>query len=188
WLIKLGYQISLLKKGVYMDGHEQDDVVKYRNEVFLPGMKELEPCMTYNGSSLECKEPVLKEGERCIIPIWHDESCFHTNKFRRKLKRHQGRHLHRPYSHGCLIHVLDFINEETGWLVIHNEDGSISEGNDAWKIIYPGTNGDPWWDTKQLLEQICTQAIPVFERAHPNCQALFIFNQSSAHASLGPKA
>ena len=69
-----------------MDGHEWEDVVKYWNEVFLPRMKELEQRMTqhvYNGNSLECKEPVLKEGEQHIIPIWHDESCFHTNEFRR---------------------------------------------------------------------------------------------------------
>jgi hypothetical protein len=91
-------------------------------------------------------------------------------------------------SHGRLIHVSDFINEESGRLVIPNSDGSISEENDARKIIYPGTGGDPWWDTKQLLEQIRTKAIPIFERAHPGCQALFIFDQSSAHASLGPDA
>src|SRR5258708_19735647 len=55
-------------------------------------------------------------------------------------------------------------------------------------IIFPGTNGDPWWDTKQLLEQMQNQEIPIFEHAHPDCQALFIFDQSSAHASLGPDA
>ncbi len=31
-------------------------------------------------------------------------------------------------------------------------------------------------------------AINIFDATHPNCQALFIFNQSSAHASLGPDA
>ncbi|KIK19287.1 hypothetical protein PISMIDRAFT_66589, partial [Pisolithus microcarpus 441] len=29
WLIKLGWQHSTVQKGVYMDGHEQEDVVKY---------------------------------------------------------------------------------------------------------------------------------------------------------------
>jgi hypothetical protein len=100
----------------------------------------------------------------------------------------EGQTILQKKSRGCLIHVSDFINEETGQLVFPNEDGSVSEGNDAQKIIYPGANGDPWWDTKQLLEQIQTQAIPIFERAHPGCQALFIFDQSSAHASFGPEA
>lgn len=26
----------MIQKGIYMDGHEQPDVVKYRNKVFLP--------------------------------------------------------------------------------------------------------------------------------------------------------
>ena len=32
------------------------------------------------------------------------------------------------------------------------------------------------------------QAISVFKEAHPGCQVLFIFDQSSAHASLPPNA
>lgn len=58
---------------------------------------------------------------------------------------------------------------------------------DARRVIYPGSKGDPWWDTKQLLEQV-DNAITIFEKAHPGCQALFVFDQSSAHASLGPDA
>ena len=91
---------------------------------------------------------------------------------------------------GHLIHVSDFINEETGRLFIPNANGSssIPKENDARKIIYPGSAGDPRWDTAQLLEQMQTRAIPIFEKAYPNTQALFIFDQSSTHASLGPDA
>jgi hypothetical protein len=59
--------------------------------------------------------------------------------------------------------------------------------HDARKIIFPGSDGDPWWDTKQLIEQI-KHAIEIFELAHHGKQALFIFDQSSAHASLAPDA
>jgi len=37
------------------------------------------------------------------------------------------------------------------------------------------------------MDQI-RSAIEIFETAHPDCQALFIFDQSSAHASLPPDA
>ena len=66
-----------------------------------------------------------------------------------------------------------------------DENGQIIQ--DTQKIIYPGTNGDPWWDTKHLIDQI-KSTIEIFEAAHPDCQALFIFDQSSAHASLPPNA
>ena len=36
----------------------------------------------YHGPNLECKDPVLKEGEKHLIPVFHDESCFHANEFK----------------------------------------------------------------------------------------------------------
>ena len=42
WLYKLGYRHVQFQKGVYMDGHERPDVVKYQNDKFLPQMLELE--------------------------------------------------------------------------------------------------------------------------------------------------
>ena len=42
WLLQLGWSRTVLRKGVYMDGHEREDVVKYRGTVFLPKMKEFE--------------------------------------------------------------------------------------------------------------------------------------------------
>ena len=84
-----------------------------------------------------------------------------------------------------LIHVLDFINEETGPLVLLDVNGRIT--CNAQKIIFPGRNSNAWGDTDQLLVQI-KYAIEIFDADHPRCQALFIFDQSSAHASLPPDA
>jgi hypothetical protein len=57
---------------------------------------------------------------------------------------------------------------------------------DAQQIIYPGANGDAWWTHENLLKQV-KYAIEVHEEVNrPNCQALFIFDNSSAHASLPP--
>jgi hypothetical protein len=86
---------------------------------------------------------------------------------------------------GHLIHVSDFINEENGRLIVRDSQGNITQ--DARKIIYPGSNGDAWWDNNQLLVQV-KEAIRIFETAHPDCVSLFVFDQSSAHASLPPDA
>ncbi|KAF8223820.1 hypothetical protein L208DRAFT_1411337, partial [Tricholoma matsutake] len=118
WLIKLGWHRTVVQKGVYMDGHECDDIMEYQNKVFLPTIHQ-------------------------VIIQYHDKCCFHTNDEARSL-----------------------------WLR---------------EVIYPGMNGDPWWDTKQLMDQI-KYAIEIFESDHPDCKALFIFDQSSAHASLPPNA
>ena len=80
WLIKLGWRRTVVRKGVYMDGHEREDVVKYRNEVFLPAMAKFEARMVqFKGPDLERVVPVLEEGEKEIIALFHDECCFHTN-------------------------------------------------------------------------------------------------------------
>ena len=86
---------------------------------------------------------------------------------------------------GRLIHVSDFVEEENGRLIIRDEDGNIVK--DARCITYPGSHGDAWWDHTQLLVQV-DKAISIFEEAHPNCIALFVFDHSSAHASLAPNA
>ena len=87
--------------------------------------------------------------------------------------------------HGQLIHVSDFVEEENGCLIVCDEEGDIVK--DVQRIIYPGVGGDAWWDQDQLLVQV-DKAIVIFEEAHPSCVALFVFDQSSMHASLGPDA
>lgn len=94
----------------------------------------------------------------------------------------QGEQILQKKGCGHLIHVSDFILESTGRLVSLNPDGSVKR--EARKVIYPGSNGDAWWDKKQLIVQVKDTEIPVFEEANPGKQALFIFDQSSAHAAL----
>lgn len=186
WLIKLGWRRTVVRKGVYMDGHERADVVEYRNNIFLPAIAQFEKLMAkYEGPELKKIMPDIKEGQKQIIVQYHDECCFHVNDEARNLWLRDGEQPLRKKGRGRLIHVSDFINEENGRLILLDENGRIIQ--DARKIIHPGANGDPWWDTKQLMDQI-KSAIEIFEAAHPGCQALFIFDQSSAHASLPPDA
>ena len=186
WILRLGWRLKTLKKGVYMDGHEREDVVKYRNEVFLPAMAKFEERMTkFEGPELRKVEPTLGEGEKEIIPQFHDESCLSVNDYKANAWLGPGQTILQKKGRGRLIHVSEFINPITGRLILHDAQGNIVD--EARKIIYPGSNGDAWWDTEQLLAQV-KHAIEVFEKAHPNCITLFIFDQSSAHVSLGPDA
>ena len=185
-MLRLGWRLKNLKKGVYMDRHEREDVVKYHTDVFLPAMAKFEEQMTkFEGPELKKVEPMLREGEKEIIPQFHDESCLSVNDFKASAWLGPGQTILQKKGRGRLIHVSEFINPITGRLVFHDAQGNIVD--EARKIIFPGSNGDAWWDTEQLLAQV-KHAIEVFEKAHPNCIALFIFDQSSAHASLGPDA
>ncbi|KAF8179909.1 hypothetical protein BJ912DRAFT_1062706 [Pholiota molesta] len=186
WLIKLGWRHTLIRKGVYMDGHERVDVVEYRQNVFLPAMAKYEARMThYEGPDLIPVPPNLQPGEKEVVPNFHDESSFHGNESMRSAWLRAGEQPLRKKSRGRIIHVSAFINPITGRLILLDADGNVVR--DSMKIIYPGSNGDPWWDCAQLLQQM-GDAIDIFEAAHPNKISLFIFDQSSAHASLPPDA
>jgi len=95
WLIKLGWRRTVVRKGVYMDGHEREDVVDYRNKVFLPALKEFEKRVAKyerfdldpEGKESEIRKvmPELEDGQRRIIIQYHDECCFHANDDARNL-------------------------------------------------------------------------------------------------------
>lgn len=85
WLIKLGFRRTVLRKGVYKDGHDRDDVKKYRDTEFLPRMAKFEARMTQyrlEGGGLVPVKPILKPGEREVIALFQDECCFHANDYK----------------------------------------------------------------------------------------------------------
>ena len=80
WLLKLGYEMKECRKGMYVDGHERDDVVQYR-KTFLKKVEEGERSVrrrlsdrpdtyietrfrvTYTDDALNPVEPTLAPGE-----------------------------------------------------------------------------------------------------------------------------
>ncbi|KAF8579342.1 hypothetical protein K439DRAFT_1654601 [Ramaria rubella] len=176
---------TTLCKGVYMDGHEREDVVKYQNDIFLPAMAKFEKRMIwFEAPELKWVEPTLLPGERILIAEFHDKSCCQQNEFKTSAWVQKGEQILQKKGWGHLIHISDFIEEVNGHLVSLNNDGTVEKS--ARKVIFPGENGDPYWDCAQLIEQVKLAAIPTFEAAHLGCQALFIFDQPSTHAALPP--
>ena len=41
--------------------------------------------------------------------------------------------------------------------------------------------GDIWWTGQLMMEQLTNKAIPAFERAFPECQALFALDNAKCH-------
>ena len=108
------------------------------------------------------------------------------------------------------MHGSRFIVEQTGCQVISPEQIAEQEKlpeskwlscYDSWVIIYPGKNGDRWWNCNKLVDQVfefrylhlyhwlnmqVKRAIPLFEYMYLNTVAEFIFYQSSAHGAFAP--
>lgn len=197
WLHCLGFRARKYSKGLYFDGHERPDVVAYRHK-YLETMKTLqERSRTYSGNDLEIStapDPLLLQGHKETILLFHDESTVHANERPKRAWLKDNVQELRKKSDGRLIHDSDWITPatRTGRLEITPEDQHgrlpVPLFNDAAVVTYPGSKGDPWWDCAQLIDQVQTRAIPIFEYLFPNAQGVFIFDCSSAHESYGPSA
>ena len=77
WLHKLGFSPSSTKKGVYIDGHERQDVVDYRN-LYLKKMEILETTHAQPPQASD-EARVITESDsskKQLVMIYHDESIF----------------------------------------------------------------------------------------------------------------
>jgi hypothetical protein len=179
WMKLLGYTATKYKKGYYVDGHERDDVRAAR-EVYLAKMAEKEQRMrdyerepTDPDPSNLLKEipPSLKDGEREVILITHDESIFYSNDATKLIWILDQYSELRPKSNGSSIHVSAFVNERSGL------------PKEAYKIIYPGKNRDGFWTNKDLAEQL-QEVLQLYSEMYPDCDFLFQFDNSANHGAF----
>ena len=117
WMRRLGYRWSMTPKGQYVDGHERDDVIAYRQTTFIPAWTDLQTRMrTWNEANLELEEDPTRPGRKVVI--WHhDESIFYAND-RRKTRWVHDTETALPYTkgEGASLMVADFVSADYGWL------------------------------------------------------------------------
>lgn len=186
WLLQLGFRAREYSKGLYHDGRECPDVVQYRQQ-YLQQVAELQDrSREFVGDKLDQSiqvEPDKLNGQKETVFLFHNESTVHANKRPRLAWITDNTNELRKKSPGRLIHDSDWIVEasSTGRLVITPQDEQEAgcrpqpTFSDASMVTYPGANGDKWWDCAQLVEQVKTQALPIFNYLVPNAQvSLFL--------------
>ena len=52
---------------------------------------------------------------------------------------------------------------------------------EAWNWIKPGANRDGYWKNEHLVYQFENKVVHIFRILHPNCEGLFIFDNSANH-------
>ena len=117
WLKRMDWRYGKAPNGMYINGHERDDVVEYR-KWFLAKYCRLERQMRrYDSDRVLEKEAELREGERVICEVTHDESTFYTNDRRRQGYWHPNE-AKAPVrkEEGSSVMVADFLTPETGRL------------------------------------------------------------------------
>ena len=176
----LGYKYGVWKKGVYIDGHERDDVVQYR-DAFLSRMIPLMDRMVWwDGDEMEHSLERLNIEDSQIVWVSHDESVYYSNDDGGKgwgSEEHPD--IHKKGKGRCIM-VSDFICPCHGRLRL--DDKPIAE------IIEPGKNHDGYWQAPDILRELELKALPAFEQMHPGASGLFVFDNSTNHGAYSNDA
>ncbi len=117
FLYALGYKFTPFKKGMYIDGHERDDVKEYRIK-FLSELFQYEKFMEkYSGDDMETVEsPVLCLGEKRHVHVVHDVSLFFANDGVSSMRVHPKHPPLRKKGKGKCIMLSEFLCECHGRL------------------------------------------------------------------------
>lgn len=185
WLAKLGWIYSRDKKG-YVDGHEREDVIAYRNNVFLPRMSALEPYLIEFDENGEIPK-TYPDGPQKIL-VTHDETTFSANDDKNYHWKKKGVEPLKSKSKGKGLMVSDFLSTADGRLRYMDPISGIE--NEACEIIRfgNGKNDDGYWNAEKMVRQVKEKAIPIFQKRFPGKKAVFAFDNSSGHAAFAADA
>lgn len=145
WLHKEGFRYTAHKKALYYDGHEREDVIEYRQNVFLPKMKEYAPRLVKYvvGDVHKEVEMQLAPGEHKLVVVAHDEMTAQANDGKTMSWVWQGEQPLKKKGVGRGLHQSDVICSTFGWL------------KDASQTLEYGKNYDGYWNGELFVKQVC---------------------------------
>lgn len=186
WLHWLCYNYQDIKKGIYKDGHDRKDIVEYQQSIFLPTLATLQSSF---------KEWVLDDNRvftitcpefdgRLQVAVTYDECTFNANDCQHQHWTEKDEMPLKSKSREKSIMISNFLTM-TAWLQVPpaiSEDKLPSGGWFATELLECG--GHIWWKCNDLIKQVIEHAIPIFEVAHPGCQAVFFLDNATGHAAF----
>ncbi|KAG2034406.1 hypothetical protein BDR03DRAFT_870103, partial [Suillus americanus] len=120
WMLKLGYCWTKEPQGQYADGHEQDDIVYYHQNIFLPMWSHYQSRMqTWKHDEVTIEDLELHGAESgCCVVVWfHDELTFYASDCRWEHWVHTTeKAVPLPKGEGASLMVVDFVLADYGWL------------------------------------------------------------------------
>lgn len=173
YLQALGYRYQSTPKGQYVDGHEREDVITYREKVFLPKWKKLFDRMaTWDKDHNEYLP--TGAGKR-VIAWFHDESVFYAHDRRKKGWYHKDGSA-KPYAkgEGASLMVADFVSADFGWL------SSLDGKKSARRLFKPGKNRDGYFSNEDIIEE-ANEAIDILQEYYPDFEHLLMYDNATTH-------
>lgn len=177
WMRKLEYRWTINPKGQYVDGHEREDVVAYRQLIFLPAWSKIKSETRDWTASQSLAQPQASADRTHTTVVWfHNESTFYAND--RKVNRwvHVSETAN-PYAkgEGPSQMVADMVSADYGWL--RSPDGSET----AWVLFKAGKNRNGYFTNDDILNQ-ANNAMDILAKHFPNENHVLVFDNATTHA------
>ena len=170
WMQTLRYRWGNTPTGCYVDGHERQDVVNYRQDVFLPAWFAKEPNLRV-WTDKNITDPVDPFDTGREVIWYHDESvCYAHDRRERRWVPYNETAVPRPKGEGASLMVADFVSADYGWL--KSPDGIES----ARVLLRPGARRNGYF----THDDVITQA----SKVSPCCQPFTNNNQTMSRRPL----
>ena len=203
WLHHLDFKVLDRKNGVYIDGHEREDVVAYRKE-FIQKMVSIGFINKDNAPTPQAAQ-CLPEDVRCppeeqlqkTVVLFHDESIFSANEDQGTQWGEKDNFAIKPKTKGSGIMVSDFIDEFNGYLCLSDTEFSLAKrtyGNnikkEARQYLEYGESREGYWTSDKFLAQM-EHAVKIADIKYPKglgyC-VVWVFDNSSCHNAYADDA
>ncbi|KAJ7199473.1 hypothetical protein GGX14DRAFT_373116 [Mycena pura] len=169
WMKRNEYRWKPEPKGMYKDGHEREDIVQYRQHVFLPLWAEW-GLRTRRWTKKGGEEGGEATADNKLVVIWrHDESIFYAHD-RRKLRWVHSSESATPYAkgEGKSMMAIAFVSPDHGWA--------------ARKLIRPGKNRDGYYGNADILKH-ATEMMDWLDEHHQNETHVFAYDNATNHTA-----
>ncbi|THU79940.1 hypothetical protein K435DRAFT_810298 [Dendrothele bispora CBS 962.96] len=184
WFKKLDWRYGKKSRGMYIDGHEREDVVRYRND-FVQRWKEYEKRMVTfdkDGNPTMPNGFEVPQGPRFrLVLVTHDESTFYAHDRRKSVWWHPSMDaVPERKGEGVSVMVSAFLTPD--W-------GLLKDDEDEARLFFEAGKGrDGYFDANDLLQET-EKAIDIFEnKTHGMMTGLFVFNNAPSHMKRAPDA
>jgi hypothetical protein len=177
-----GFKLATTGKNVYYDGHEREDVVKYRGEWAKRMMEYKRRMDVFTGDE---NHPIIPyTGKHKIVMVTHDECTFYANDVKKQLWLLPGVE-ETPLAQkgpGQSIMVSEFQCPYHKTMKSKKNPGKTSR-----ELFYAGKNRDGWWTAADMRRQF-KEVVEIFEELHEGCTGIFLFDNSSNHGAFEKSA
>ena len=145
WLHHEGFQYISHKKGLYFDGHDREDVVAYRQNVFIPTFKSYEPRLVRHvvgDVETELVMQLRNYVERRLVLVPHNEMISQAHDATAKSWVMGDEHRLRKKGVGQGLHTSGCISSTSGWL------------DEGCEVLEYGKNHGGFWTGELFVKQV----------------------------------